>query len=72
MKAKKLEISARRTGKTLAAVELTKADQGRGKTVLWATADQASTAALLARHGALSEVVGEFYLKPKFRKPDGN
>jgi hypothetical protein len=63
-------MNGRRGGKTLAAVESTKAAQKRGKRVLWATGDQASTAALLARHGALSEVVGENYLAPKFRDDD--
>lgn len=60
-------MDARRGGKTMLAVEVTKAAQKAGKTILWATLDQAATATTLAKHGALSEVVGTMYLKPRFR-----
>ena len=60
-------MTARREGKTRAAVEGTKAAQKRGQRVLWVTTNQTSTAALLARHGALSEVIGDSYLAPKFK-----
>ena len=46
---------------------MAKAAHAAGKDVLWVTLDQAGTAASLAKHGALSEVVGEFYLRPFFR-----
>lgn len=62
------QMNGRRGGKTLAAVEATKAAQRQGKRVLWVTDDQAATATMLARHGALSKVVGESYLEPKFRR----
>jgi hypothetical protein len=61
-------MAARRGGKSLLAVEATKAAQRRGETVLWATHDQAATAAMLSKHGALSEVVGKHYLRPKFKE----
>ena len=57
-----------RFGKTVMAVYAAKAAQKQGKRVLWATFDQAATAEMLAKHGALSEVVGEIYIKPFFRK----
>ena len=60
-------VPGRRGGRTLAGVMWTKAMQEQGKRVLWATANQAGTAEMLARHGALSLVVGEHYLCPKFR-----
>lgn len=60
-------MDARRGGKTLLAIEMSKAAQKAGKSVLWATFDQAATAGILAKHGALSEVVGTMYLKPRFR-----
>ena len=59
----------KRCGKTLAGVMATKAAQQQGKSVLWATADQTETATLLAKHGALCEVIGEHYLRPVFRQP---
>lgn len=58
----------RRTGKTIASIEYSKLAQIQGKTVLWYTVDQADTARLLARHGALSLIVGDNFLKPAFRK----
>ena len=64
----KLEINARRAGKTLAAVEATKAAKKRGLDTLWATRDQAATAELLAKHGALSEIVGNHYVRPHFKE----
>jgi hypothetical protein len=65
-------MDARRGGKTLLAVEMTKAAQRAGRSVLWATFDQAATAETLAKHGALSEVVGTMYLKPRFRDRQSN
>ncbi|WP_370285802.1 hypothetical protein [Pseudooceanicola nanhaiensis] len=61
-------MDARRGGKTLLAIEMTKAAQKAGKSILWFTYDQAVTANTLAKHGALSEVVGTMYLKPRFRE----
>lgn len=61
-------IPARRGGKTLVAVNASKAAQRQGKTMLWATNDQTATGALLAKHGALSEVIGRHHLKPRFKK----
>lgn len=58
----------RQAGKTIASIQATKLAQMQGKTVLWYTVDQAATARLLARHGALSLVVGDNFLKPVFRK----
>lgn len=63
----KAEFLPRRTGKTLLAVEATKKLQAQGKNVVWATADQTATAEMLSKHGALSEVMGEHFLKPRFR-----
>lgn len=61
-------MNARRGGKTLMAVEMTKAAQKAGKLVLWGTRDQTATAVMLAKHGALSEVIGTKYLKPRFKE----
>lgn len=63
-------LSSRRAGKTLAAVEATKTAQRAGKRVLWVTLDQAKTATTLAKHGALSEIVGDAYVRPHFREQD--
>jgi hypothetical protein len=65
-------MDARRGGKTLLAVEMTKAAQRAGRSVLWATFDQVATAETLAKHGAVSEVVGTMYLKPRFRDRQSN
>ncbi len=61
-------MQMRRSGKTLAAVMAAKAAQARSHKVVWATHDQAATADRLSRHGALSELVGDDYLIPHFRK----
>lgn len=63
----KYQYGSRRSGKTLAAVEVSKRAQGAGKRVLWATDNQTATAALLAKHGALSEIIGGSYVAPRFR-----
>jgi len=59
-------MDARRGGKTLLAVEMTKAPQKAGKSVLGMTFDPVETAKTLAKHDAVSEVVGSMYLKPRF------
>lgn len=61
-------LRSRRAGKTLAAVEASKTAQREGKRVLWSTLDQAETARMLSRHGAISEIVGEHWIAPRFRK----
>ena len=67
-----LVMRGRRAGKTLIDVEASKLAQAQGRRVLWATDDQARTAAMLAKHGAISEVVGEMFVVPRFRrKPNG-
>ena len=63
-----IQLTTGRYGKTRAAVEATKAAQRQGKNVLWATHDQAATAQMLARHGALSELVSVDYIRPHFKE----
>ena len=63
-------MDGRRIGKTAAQVEATKSAQKMGKRVVWATFDQPATATLLAKHGALSEIVGDKFVIPHFRSND--
>lgn len=62
-------MSGSRGGKTLAAINATKAAQRRGENVVWATNDQAATAATLSKYGALVEIIGECSVIPHFREP---
>jgi hypothetical protein len=58
----------KRMDKTLEAVVQSKIAQKSGKRVWWATLDQPATAEFLSRHGALSEIVGKYYVAPRWPK----
>ena len=57
-----------RAGKTVIAIMAAKAAQKQGKRVLWLTNNQVDTATILAKHGALSELVNNNGIIPHFRK----
>lgn len=63
-----LVYNGKQNRKTLIMVAATKHAQAQGKKMFWATNNLAETAALLAKHGALCEVIGESFLLPHFPK----
>ena len=63
-----MEFGNRRAGKTLAGVIAAKFAQSQGRRVLYVTSNQSETATMLSRHGALSEVIGDHYVAPKWPK----
>jgi len=61
-------FGCRHQSKTLVGVMAAKAAQSQGKRVLYFTNDQSETASMLSKHGALSEIVGENYVAPRWPK----